>query len=153
MWASAKYHRFSVWFLNSAGIKKNNTVCTTVLTRQRSYFQINPPVLKRNTTVYMNKTLRRVYTPEKFKVCHRRPSSSSVVVIVVHHLYLLSSHVSTLVHCISTFYSTYISFYLTFICIYSTCFLLTKVLFTVFFTDRVFTVHNYINTVQVLLND
>jgi hypothetical protein len=45
--------------------------------------------------------------------CHRR-------------LYLLSSHVSRLVHCSTTFYSTYITF---------------------------FTVHYYVFTVQVLFND
>ncbi len=75
-------------------------------------------------------TIAKICSPDKeiykerFKVC--RPSSVVVVVVVRRHLYLLSSHVSTLVHCISTFYCTYISF--TILCY-------------------------HVNTVQVLFND
>ena len=39
-------------------------------------------------------------------------SSLVVVIVVVRRPYLLSSHVSTLAHRISTFYCTYISFLL-----------------------------------------
>ena len=47
-----------------------------------------------------------VYTLERFKICcYRHPLS------VVCHPYLLSSHVSTLVHCIIAVYSHYITFF------------------------------------------
>ena len=56
---------------------------------------------------------------------------------------------------ISTFYCTYISFYCTLLIIryLQYLLLLTEVLFTVFFTDRVFTVYYFVNTVQVLFTD
>ncbi len=56
---------------------------------------------------------------------------------------------------IRTFYCTYISFYCTLLIItyLQYLLLLTEVLFTVFFSDRVFTVHYYVNSVQVLFTD
>ena len=67
----------------------------------------------------LTKPLLACHSSKDLKCVIRRPSSvvvvrrpSSVVVVVVRRcLYLLSSHISTLVYRISTFYCTYVSFY------------------------------------------
>ncbi len=74
--------------------------------------------------------------------------------------YLLSSHVSRLVHHSTTFYSTYITiftvhlyYYVNTVQVLFTDYNALDLLFLLYFTDRVFTVHYYVNTVQVLFND
>ena len=58
------------------------------------------------------------------------------LVFTVHDYYAFSS----------TFYCTYISFYCTLL-------IIAYLQFTVLFTDRVFTLHYYVNTVQILFTD
>ncbi len=105
-----------------------------------------------HTSIY--ELRRRSISQKGFKVC--RPSLSVICHLssVVRRPYLLSSHVSTLVHCISNFtlcsihqyFLLYVHQFLLYIINY-------YVQFTVFFTDRVFTVHYFVNTVQVLFTD
>ncbi len=81
--------------------------------------------------------------------------------VVRHHRrrpYLLSFHVSRLVHRSTNFYSTYITFftvhlhyYINTVHVLFTDYNALNLLFLQYFTDRVFTVHYYVNTVQVLL--